>query len=315
MSNYFLMKAHTVNPKKLTPGITRWSVKLDGMRALWDGGITRGRQDVPWCRGERATGLWTINANIIHAPDYWLDRLPKGVFLDGELWAGVRQFYRVSSICRTKNDSKYYEWDEVQFKAFEYLRPDVVYTPRIIDQPTCSLILGQHIYTYMQELCRDQDIPWTEESRPSEDILIPSYVYKSLEEIPFNDLIDEGHEGVMFRNPSPWTPTRSWSIMKMKPFSDSEGVVIGYFGGRDRHLGRIGALLVRWGDKEFKLSGMTDDERESTDSEICLKHPGQLLPEGVEGSRIPLGSVVTFKYREISPDGIPKEARYWRTRS
>jgi hypothetical protein len=36
------------------------------------------------------------------------------------------------------------------------------------------------------------------------------------------------------------------------------------------------------------------------------------MPEDFQGKHFKVGDVVTFKYRELSDDGIPKEARYWR---
>jgi DNA ligase-1 len=316
------MKAHQVEPRKLFPGKTKWSVKLDGVRAMWDGGITRGRTDVPWCKGEKATGLWSINANVIHAPDYWLAQLPVGIFLDGELWAGTQNFNLVSGLARTKNitPEKHIQWRQVQFKAFELLRPDRVYDYRIIDQPTCKLTVDHVVRKYMENLCIERDVPWNETHsiEEAEPWLIEHHDFTSLDDIPFEELVEQGHEGVMFRNPTVWTPTRSWAIMKMKPFIDSEAEVIGYFGGEKRLLGMIGALLVRWtgpkGTVEFKLSGMTDALRECNDPRECAHYGDKLLPSQINGIHIPRGSIVTFKYRELTPAGVPKEARFWRVR-
>jgi DNA ligase-1 len=50
------------------------SEKLDGCRAFWDG----------------ESGLWTRGARRLVLPDHW--RLPKGIALDGEIWAGRGRF-------------------------------------------------------------------------------------------------------------------------------------------------------------------------------------------------------------------------------
>jgi len=48
-----------------------WSEKFDGVRAYWDG-----------------FNLWTRGGRIITAPSDFIAKLPVGVALDGELWAG-----------------------------------------------------------------------------------------------------------------------------------------------------------------------------------------------------------------------------------
>jgi len=40
--------------------------------------------------------------------------------------------------------------------------------------------------------------------------------------------------------------------------------------------------------------------------------PGQDMPAGTQGKHFKVGQVVTFIYRELSDEGIPKEARYFR---
>ena len=38
------------------------------------------------------------------------------------------------------------------------------------------------------------------------------------------------------------------------------------------------------------------------------------MPTFCQGKSFKVGQTVTFKYRELTDDGIPKEARYWRRR-
>ena len=54
--------------------------KFDGCRAYWDG-----------------AQLWTRSGNVIPAPQWFLDALPKGVHLDGEIWAGRGNFSQARS--------------------------------------------------------------------------------------------------------------------------------------------------------------------------------------------------------------------------
>ena len=109
----FLQLAHTYDAAKHK--IAGWYVseKLDGTRAFWDGGLSRGQPTklIPWASvidpktkkpKDRvkpvATGLWSRYGNPIMAPDWFLDSLPP-IFLDGELWTGRGSFQLCRSIC------------------------------------------------------------------------------------------------------------------------------------------------------------------------------------------------------------------------
>ena len=64
--------------------------------------------------------------------------------------------------------------------------------------------------------------------------------------------------------------------------------------------------------KRLELAGLTDAEREFADQmarDWATNNPGIDAPYWVEGRQFKKGQTVTFKYRELSDDGIPKEAR------
>ena len=76
--------------------------------------------------------------------------------------------------------------------------------------------------------------------------------------------------------------------------------------------GMIGALILDFNGKRLEVAGLTDEERAFEDGEYAAEHPEEDMPATVEAVRFKRGQVVTFKYRELSDDGIPKEARYFR---
>jgi DNA ligase-1 len=136
-------------------------------------------------------------------------------------------------------------------------------------------------------------------------------------------ILDLGGEGIVIRNPNAiWTPKRHRDILKYKPFHDAEAHLVGFTSGRatdkgSRLLGKIGALIVDYGGKRLELSGLTDAEREFLNEYMSLAaaaRPGTDMPAHFQGKSFKVGQTVTFKYRELSDDGIPKEARYWRRR-
>ena len=135
------------------------------------------------------------------------------------------------------------------------------------------------------------------------------------------EVTDVGGEGVMIRNRSSiWRPIRSYEILKHKPLLDDEAVVTGYYAGKEtdkgsKLLGLMGALEVDYQGSIFKFSGFSDEERQFLDSSWAEKNPGKRCPLGVVNPTFPIGSLVTFTYRELSDDGVPKEARYLRPRN
>jgi DNA ligase 1 len=80
---------------------------------------------------------------------------------------------------------------------------------------------------------------------------------------------------------------RSSTLLKVKSFHDAEARVIGHQGGAGRHKGRLGALLVELDDgTRFAVgSGFSDAERENPPA---------------------IGSVITFRYQELSDGGVPR---------
>jgi DNA ligase-1 len=106
-----------------------------------------------------------------------------------------------------------------------------------------------------------------------------------------------GGEGVMLRQPgSTYVAGRSATLLKVKTFKDAEATVIGHQAGAGKHKGRLGALLVRLADgTEFAVgTGFSDKERAT--------------PPAV-------GSVITFRYQELSEAGVPRFPSYVRVRA
>lgn len=101
-----------------------------------------------------------------------------------------------------------------------------------------------------------------------------------------------GGEGLMLRRPgSAYEVGRSHSLLKVKSFFDSEARVTGHQAGAGRHRGRLGALLVELQDgTAFAVgSGLSDAEREDPP---------------------PVGSIITFRYQELSDGGVPRFPTY-----
>lgn len=296
-----------------------------------------------------ATGLWSRYGNPIMAPDWFLNQLPCCP-LDGELWAGRGNFQLCRSICG--GDTPDDRFDKISYAVYsspalahifrdgeiknsnmvldvsfkgmtEFLRDQVKAIPGYQSVPENS--------TFEQELLFLRDMIQSQNDHcflhlqtklPVDPQAARDAAYEHLSKV-----LDKGGEGCMIRDPfALWTPKRHKGLLKFKPYEDSEAQVIGYVTGKEGKqgnvLGKIGALRVRSlklkKNVEFEIgSGLTMEEREfATPAAVAYAtaHPAEAMPAEFNGKHIKLGSTITFKYRELSDDGIPKEGRYWRRR-
>jgi DNA ligase-1 len=111
-----------------------------------------------------------------------------------------------------------------------------------------------------------------------------------------DEVVRAGGEGLMLhRADAPYLTGRSDYLLKLKPFEDAEATVIGYVPGKGKYRGKMGALRVETGDgKRFNIgTGFTDAMRADPPM---------------------IGTVVTFTYRGLTKNGLPRFATYLRTR-
>jgi DNA ligase-1 len=351
----FLQLAHVFNEDK--HHIPGWyaSEKCDGMRAFWDGGLTRGMyaDEVPFANVSKdgrlvsrpkATGLWSRYGKPIQAPFWFLDELPKFA-LDGELYMGRGQFQQLVSTVK-KLTPLDYEWERVSYLVFDlpnlevFCQDGTVNVPNFEKEITGSLEWLRRQEQFLAEGCK---------SRPFESVVylleqrFPSGkvgIVQSLkqEQLPFGtvaafervdrmleEVIEYKGEGLILRNHrSIWTPQRTHDLIKVKPQNDCEVEVKGYIWGRQTNrgsklLGLMGAMIVDFNGKRLELSGFTDAERlltytsngEPANNE-GKNNPGYDVPANIHNPKFPRGTKVTIKYRELTDDGLPKEARYFR---
>jgi DNA ligase-1 len=295
-----------------------------------------------------ATGLWSRYGNPVIAPDWFLNLLPC-MPLDGEIWAGRGNFQLCRSICG--GDSPGPAWSKAEFAVFGCPPIDVMFGDGLVKNTNMTMPINYerfrhwlnfytvdvlehflHIRADGGEIPFEQELTALRNNIPSEGRVylhrqkkLPLGVKDAAKAVEkeLNRVVAQGGEGVMLRNPDgPWLPKRVSSLLKYKPFSDDEGTVVGFTSGRktdkgSKLLGMIGSLILDYRGKRLELAGLTNEERTFLYDEYsayAAKFPGQDMPNNFKGKHFKVGDTVTFKYRELSDDGIPKEARYWRQR-
>jgi DNA ligase-1 len=293
-----------------------------------------------------STGLWSRYGNPIIAPDSFLNQLPCCP-LDGELWAGRGKFQLCRSIC--SGDTPDPRFDCIEYAVYSSPSLSALFATGEIKNANMvraiDFIAIEHWIRNRLESF-DGDFRYLPPGSIFQDELhflsknldnglsccymhrqekLPSDLGKACVRIAefLDHALEQGGEGIVLRDQtSTWTPRRHKGILKWKPFEDAEGTITGFTSGREtdkgsRLLGKIGSLIVDYDGKRLKVAGLTDKEREFEVPEMlawAAKNPDADMPAYFQGKHFRVGQTVTFKYRELTDDGIPKEARYWRKR-
>ena len=194
--------------------------------------------------------------------------------LDGELWLARGQFDRLSGIVRREQPVDA-EWREVRYMIFELPGAPGTFAERA----------GR-----MREIVAAAKVPWLAEIPQ-----LPAVDRKTLQKM-LAATVKAGGEGLMLhRADAPYETGRSDTLLKLKPWLDAEAVVVAHLPGKGKYAGQLGALRVRAPDgREFRLgTGFSDAQR---------RNPP------------PIGSVVTYRYRELTGKGLPRFASFLRIR-
>ena len=194
--------------------------------------------------------------------------------MDGEIWLGRGRFDEVSTLVRNPPDDDA-AWHDVRFLVF--------------DLPGHGGGFEARVHA-MRELARDSDVPWLRAVSQSQ-LRDPAQLQARLRAV-----LDAGGEGLMLHHrDARYLPGRSDTLLKLKPHDDAEARVIAHLPGRGKYAGMVGSLLMERDDgARFRLgSGLSDAERAE--------------PPAV-------GSLVTYRYNGLTPNGLPRFPRYLRVR-
>lgn len=194
--------------------------------------------------------------------------------LDGELWIGRGRFAQLSGTVRRLQPVDE-EWRQVRFMVFELPGGEGDFTQRL---------------ERLAAIVARAAVPWlavVEQFRVADRAEL---------EARLAVVVRDGGEGLMLhRADAPYATGRSDVLLKLKPQLDAEARVIAHLPGRGRLTGMLGALRVETpAGVRFQIgSGFTDEER---------RNPP------------PVGSVITYRYRDLTAAGVPRFATYLRRR-
>jgi len=214
--------------------------------------------------------FYSRNGNRFAAPSWFTDLLPADTTLDGELYMGPGRFNEAVSIVRSGTPDA--RWESIRYMIF--------------DAPSSAPFEArmERVAEVVKDACRsargDCPIVRVQQTRCRSPEHLGEFHARATA---------QGIEGTMLRAPgSAYERRRSASLLKVKDFHDAEARVVGYVPGEGKHRGRLGAYEaedLQTGARFRVGTGMSDRQRENP---------------------APKGSVITYRYQELTPAGIPR---------
>jgi len=195
--------------------------------------------------------------------------------LDGELWLGRGRFDALSKTVR-KAIPVHAEWRELRYMIFDLPGATGSFAER-----------ARHILTVVEQAHQ----PWLQ--AVAQQRVANSAALQAL----LKQVVQNGGEGLMLHRANAlWSPGRSDALQKLKPIPDEDARVVAHLPGKGRHLGRLGALLLALPNgQRFALgTGFTDEQRSNPP---------------------PIGTIVTYRYRDRTSKGLPRFASFLRERA
>ena len=242
---------------QIDPTLYLVSEKHDGVRAVWDGRTLRFR-----------------SGRSIAAPLWFTARLPAQP-LDGELWLGRGRFEQLSGIVR-KEQPVDEEWRQVRYMVFELPEGEGTFAQRAL---RIQSVVAQAGWPMLQAV----------EQSPVSD--------RASLQRRLTQIVAQGGEGLMLHlADAPYSTGRSDVLLKLKPYLDTEAIVVAHLPGKGKYSGQMGALRLQMPDgRRFNLgTGFSDAERREPPA---------------------LGSSVTYRYRDLTSNGLPRFASFLRVRA
>jgi DNA ligase-1 len=192
--------------------------------------------------------------------------------LDGELWLGRGRFEVLSAIVRTASPRDA-DWARIRYMVFELPGGAGSFAERA---------------ERLAVLAKNVDAPQLV-AVPQERIADRGALQRRLESV-----IAAGGEGLMLHLASATVASgRSDTLMKLKPHLDAEAIVVATRPGAGKYRGQVGALEVESADGRRFLVG-------SGLSDALRREPPQP------------GSIITYRYRDLTSSGLPRFATYLR---
>ena len=229
------------NPDKIKGKEFALTTKIDGMRCIM---LKKDNNITFWSRqGQKIDGLVDLELDAKAFPD--------NLCLDGELVAivdGPDTYKDTMKRARNKDSEKHglkmLVFDCMTAEQFEKQNCENPYYDR---RAYLNQIFNEQPYMYFQ--CLPMLYVGTDTDKIIEFL---------------NEETSKGEEGIMINIvDAPYRFTRTWDLMKVKKFQDTEVKVIGFEEGTNSNIGTLGALVCDYKGNELRVgSGFSEEQRD-----------------------------------------------------
>ena len=250
-----------------------------------------------WLASEKLDGVrayWggrnlrSRNGKILAAPEGWSAHFPPFA-LDGELYTARGEFEKIQSIVMDKTPSVA-AWSEVKFYVF--------------DVPEA----GGGLLERLSEL--EKFIAKNPQAGQNLKIIKQVKVKDNSEFEAFAEaVIAKGGEGAVVREPNvPYERKRSKNALKYKKFKDAECEVISINKGSGKYANFAGSLTCK------ALGSKDDKEKAGEPKEGTIFKIGSGLSDENRQEPPKIGSIITYKFQNLTSNGKPRFPIFLRVR-
>ena len=249
-----------------------------------------------WLASEKLDGVrayWdgrnlrSRNGKILAAPEAWSAHFPPFA-LDGELYTARGEFEKIQSIVMDKTPSVA-AWSEVKFYVF--------------DVPEG----GGGLLERLSEL--EKFIAKNPQAGQNLKIIKQIKVKDNAEFEAFAEqIVAKGGEGAVVREPNaPYERKRSKNALKYKKFKDAECEVTAINAGTGKYAGLMGSVTC----KALSAVGSNSDEQIASGVKFKI---GSGFSDEERANPPKIGSIITYKYQNLTAKGVPRFPVFLRVR-
>ena len=231
--------------------------------------------------------LLSRNGKILAAPEGWSTHFPPFA-LDGELYTARGEFEKIQSTVMDKTPNVT-AWSEIKFHVF--------------DVPEASGgLLGR-----LSEL--EKFILKNPQAGQNLKIIKQVKVKDNAEFEAFAEaVIANGGEGAVVREPNvPYERKRSKNALKYKKFKDAECELTAINAGTGKYAGLMGSVTC----KALSASGSNSDEQIASGVKFKI---GSGFSDRDRANPPKIGSIITYKYQNLTAKGVPRFPVFLRVR-
>ena len=231
--------------------------------------------------------LLSRNGKILAAPEGWSAHFPPFA-LDGELYTARGEFEKIQSIVMDKTPNVT-AWSEIKFYVFDVPEASGGLLERLSELEKFILQnpqAGQNLKIIKQVKVKD------------------NAEFEAFAEA----VITKGGEGAVVREPNvPYERKRSKNALKYKKFKDAECEVTAINAGTGKYAGLMGSVTC----KSLGAAGSTQDEQIPHGVKFKV---GSGFSDEDRANPPKIGSIITYKYQNLTAKGVPRFPIFLRVR-